>query len=125
MGAVACQPMGYHGSVTVVGRDGEIVAQIKRDGAAPHTIENSRRKAYTALSFGSPSSNFAKQVADAKDEGARQRATLPGIIGIGGGIPIMAGKEVLGSVGISGSPGKDDDCSQAGIADIKGQLQNT
>jgi uncharacterized protein GlcG (DUF336 family) len=122
-GAVeACQAMGYQVSVTVVGRNGEIVAQIRGDGAAPHTMENSRRKAYTALTFASPSSNFAKQIADPKNEGARQRATLPGIIGIGGGIPIMAGKEVLGAVGISGSPGKDDDCSQAGIDRIKGQL---
>jgi uncharacterized protein GlcG (DUF336 family) len=122
-GAVeACQAMGYQVSVTVVGRNGEIVAQIRGDGAAPHTMENSRRKAYTALTFGSPSSTFAKQIADPKNEGARQRATLPGIIGIGGGIPIMAGKEVLGAVGISGSPGKDDDCSQAGIDRIKGQL---
>jgi uncharacterized protein GlcG (DUF336 family) len=85
-------------------------------------IENSRRRAYAALSLGAPSSNFAKQVADAKNQGARQRATLPGIIGIGGGIPIMAGKEVLGAVGISGSPGRDDDCSQTGIDRIKGQL---
>ena len=122
-GAVdACQAMGYQVSVTVVGRNGEIVAQIKGDGAAPHTMENSRRKAYTALTFGSPSSTFAKQIADPKNDGARQRATLPGIIGIGGGIPTMSGKEVLGAVGISGSPGKDDDCSQAGIDRIKGQL---
>jgi uncharacterized protein GlcG (DUF336 family) len=118
----ACQAMGYQVSATVVGRNGEIVAQIKGDGAAPHTMENSRRKAYTALTFGSPSANFAKQIADPKNEGARQRATLPGIIGIGGGIPIMSGKEVLGAVGVSGSPGKDDDCSQAGINRIKGQL---
>lgn len=122
-GAVeACQAMGYQVAVTVVGRNGEIVAQIKGDGAAPHTMENSRRKAYTALTFGSPSSNFAKQIADPKNEGARQRATLPGIIGIGGGIPIKSGKEVLGAVGVSGSPGKDDDCSQAGLDHLKGQL---
>src|ERR1700720_109412 len=89
-GAVeSCQAMGYQVSVTVVGRNGEIVAQIKGDGAAPHTMENSRRKAYTALTFGSPSSTFAKQIADPKTDGARQRAALPGIIGIGGGIPIM------------------------------------
>jgi uncharacterized protein GlcG (DUF336 family) len=122
-GAVdSCLAMGYQVSVTVVGRDGLILAQIRSEGAAPHTMENSRRKAYTAVTFGSPSSTFAKQIADPKNEGARQRATLPGIIGIGGGIPIMAGKEVLGAVGISGSPGKDDECSQAGIDRIKAML---
>jgi len=125
-GAVeACQAKGYSVSVTVVGRDGGILAQIRGDGAAPHTMENSRRKAYTALTFGSPSANFAKQIADPKNEGARQRATLPGIIGIAGGLPIMSGKEVLGAVGISGSPGGNDEpCSKAGIDRIAAQLNN-
>ena len=82
-GAVeSCQAKGYHVSVTVVGRDGTILAQLRGDGAAPHTMENSRRKAYTALTFGAPSAQFAQQVA--KDPGAQQRATLPGIIGIPG-----------------------------------------
>jgi uncharacterized protein GlcG (DUF336 family) len=119
----ACQAKGYAVSVTVVGRDGGILAQIKGDGAAPHTMENSRRKAYTALTFGSPSANFAKQIADPKNEGARQRATLPGIIGIAGGLPILSGKEVLGAVGISGSPGGNDEpCSKAGIDRVASML---
>jgi uncharacterized protein GlcG (DUF336 family) len=122
-GAVeACQAKGYHVSVTVVGRDGELLAQIRGDGAAPHTMENSRRKAYTALTFGSPSAAFAQQVA--KDPGAQQRATLPGIIGIGGGLPIKAGEEVIGGVGISGSPGGNDEpCSKAGIDRVAAQLK--
>lgn len=122
-GAVeACQAKGYHVSVTVVGRDGELLAQIRGDGAAPHTMENSRRKAYTALTFGSPSAMFAQQVA--KDPGAQQRATLPGIIGIGGGLPIKAGEEVIGGVGISGSPGGNDEpCSKAGIDRVAAQLR--
>lgn len=119
----SCQAMGYAVTATVVDRDGGILAQIRGDGAAPHTMENSRRKAYTAVTLRSPSSDLAKQVADPKNEGARQRATLPGMIGIGGGIPIMAGKEVIGAVGVSGSPGKDDDCSQAGIDRVKAMLR--
>lgn len=122
-GAVeACQAKGYHVSVTVVGRDGGLLAQIRGDGAAPHTMENSRRKAYTALTFGSPSATFAQQVA--KDPGAQQRATLPGIIGIGGGLPIKVGEEVIGGVGISGSPGGNDEpCSKAGIDRVAAQLR--
>jgi uncharacterized protein GlcG (DUF336 family) len=57
-------------------------------------------------------------VADAQNEGARPRATLPGIIG---SIPIMASKEVLGAVGFSPPRGKNDDCSQAGINGIREQ----
>lgn len=122
-GAVeACQAKGYHVSVTVVGRDGTTLAQIRGDGAAPHTMENSRRKAYTALTFGAPSAQFAQQVA--KDPGAQQRATLPGVIGIPGGLPIKVGEDVIGGVGISGSPGGNDEpCSQAGINRVAAQLR--
>jgi uncharacterized protein GlcG (DUF336 family) len=122
-GAVeSCQAKGYHVSVTVVGRDGTILAQLRGDGAAPHTMENSRRKAYTALTFASPSAQFAQQVA--KDPGAQQRATLPGIIGIPGGLPIKIGEDVVGGVGISGSPGGNDEpCSQAGINRVASQLR--
>ena len=124
-GAVeACQAKGYSVSVTVVGRDGEILAQIRGDGAAPHTMENSRRNAYSAMTLRAPSADFAKQVADPQNEGARQRATLPGMIAIAGGLPIMAGKEVIGAVAISGSPGGNDEpCSKAGIDRIAAQLQ--
>lgn len=119
----ACQARGYHVSVTVVGRDGEIVAQIRGDGAAPHTMENSRRKAYTALTFGAPSAQFAGQVAT-NNPGALQRARLPGIIGIAGGLPIKAGNEVIGAVGISGSPGGNDEpCSKAGIDRVSAELR--
>ena len=122
-GAVeSCQAKGYHVSVTVVGRDGGLLAQIRGDGAAPHTMENSRRKAYTALTFAAPSAMFAQQVA--KDPGAQQRATLPGIIGIGGGLPIKVGEDVIGGVGISGSPGGNDEpCSKAGIDRVAAQLR--
>jgi len=118
----ACQAKGYHVSVTVVGRDGGTLAQIRGDGAAPHTMENSRRKAYTALTFRAPSAQFAQQVA--KDPGAQQRATLPGIIGIAGGLPIKAGDDIIGGVGISGSPGGNDEpCSKAGIDRVAAQLR--
>jgi len=119
-GAVqACQAKGYHVSVTV-GRDGGTLAQIRGDGAAPHTMENSRRKAYTALTFAAPSAVFAKDVAT--NEGAKQRATLPGVIGIG--LPIKVGEDTIGAVGISGSPGGNDEpCSKAGIDRVAAQLR--
>jgi uncharacterized protein GlcG (DUF336 family) len=112
----ACLAMGYQVSVTVVGRDGLVLAQISSEGAAPHTMELSRRKAYTALTFHMPSANFEKH------GGASQLEALPGVTALPGGIPIMSGKEVIGAVGISGSPGKDPECSQAGIDRIKDQL---
>jgi uncharacterized protein GlcG (DUF336 family) len=53
----------------------------------------------------------------------RQQATLPGVIGIPGGVPIKVGNDVIGGVGLSGSPGKDEDCVNAGLEKVKQFLQ--
>src|ERR1700680_4881216 len=50
-----CKANGYAVSATVVGRNGEIIAQVRGDNSSPHTIENSFRKAYTARTFRAPS----------------------------------------------------------------------
>src|SRR6266480_8081407 len=46
-----CKTNGYSVSATVVGRNGEIIVQVRGDNTGPHTIENSFRKAYTARTF--------------------------------------------------------------------------
>jgi uncharacterized protein GlcG (DUF336 family) len=51
-GAVAaCAEKGYAVSAVVVDRDGETIVEMRGDDAAPHTMENARRKAYTAMTF--------------------------------------------------------------------------
>ena len=39
-----------------------------------------------------------------------------------GGLPIKVADDVVGAVGVSGSPGKDDVCSQAGVDKVADQL---
>jgi len=53
----------------------------------------------------------------------QQQATLPGVIGIPGGVPIKVGNDVIGGVGLSGSPGVDEQCVQAGIDKVKDQMR--
>jgi uncharacterized protein GlcG (DUF336 family) len=48
--------------VTVVGRNGEIIVQVRGDNTGPHTIENSMRKAYTARTFRSPSGALVERL---------------------------------------------------------------
>jgi len=123
-GAVdACKAKGYAVSVHVVGRDGETIVAIRGDGAAPHTWENSRRKAYTARTTRAPSAAFAARIAK-NDPLALQQATLPGMIGIAGGLPIKAGDDTIGGGGVSGSPsGNDEPCLQAGIDAVRDELR--
>ena len=54
-----CKANGYAVSVTVVGRNGEVILQVRGDNTGPHTFENSFRKAYTARTFRSPSGALA------------------------------------------------------------------
>jgi uncharacterized protein GlcG (DUF336 family) len=53
----------------------------------------------------------------------KQQVTLPNVIAIRGGVPIKAGPDVIGGIGLSGSPGVDEPCVQAGIDLVKSQLQ--
>jgi uncharacterized protein GlcG (DUF336 family) len=117
-----CASEGYAVSAVVVDRDGETIIAMRNDNAAPHTMENARRKAYTAMAFKTPTTAYAKKFAD-KDPTVLQQVTLPNIIAIGGGLPIKVGKEILGGAGVSGSPGVDEGCTQAGIDKVKDQLQ--
>src|SRR5262249_41572388 len=50
-----CKAAGYRVSATVVGLNGEVIAQIRGDGTGPHTMENSFKKAFTARTFRIPS----------------------------------------------------------------------
>jgi uncharacterized protein GlcG (DUF336 family) len=121
-GAVAaCAEKGYAVSAVVVDRDGETIVEMRGDDAAPHTMENARRKAYTAMTFRQPTAEYAKKLQDPNSV-AHQQVTLPNVIAIPGGQPIKIDNQVVGGVGASGSPGVDDDCVNAGLDKVKDQL---
>ena len=118
----SCVAKGYPESAVVVDRDGETIVAIRGDNTGPHTLENARRKAYTAMSFRTATSDYAKRFAD-NNPTVRQQVTLPNVIAIGGGLPIKLGDEVIGGVGASGSPGVDEPCVQAGLDRVADQLK--
>ena len=118
----SCAAKGYAESAVVVDRDGETIVAIRGDNAQPYTMENARRKAYTAMNFRIPSAEYAKRYAD-NNQVVHQQVTLPNIIAIGGGLPIKVGNEVVGGAGASGSPGVDEPCVQAGLDKVADQLR--
>ncbi len=116
-----CESMGFKVSVAVVDRGGLTIVMLRGDGAGLHTPEGAERKAYTARTFSQPSADFVKRLSERPDTvGSRQYTR---VLALGGGLPIKAGNEVVGAVGVSGSPGKDDVCSQAGIDKVADQLR--
>jgi uncharacterized protein GlcG (DUF336 family) len=117
-----CKARGYAVSVVVVDRAGDTLVAMRGDESSPHTMENARRKAYTARSFRQPTAAYAKRFAD-NDPLVRQQVTLPNVIAIDGGLPIKVGNDVIGGAGASGSPGVDEQCVQAGFDKVADQLK--
>jgi uncharacterized protein GlcG (DUF336 family) len=116
-----CRSMGYKISVTVVDREGLPIVMMRDDGAGLHTPEGSDRKAYTARSFSQPSAAFVKRLEDRPESvGSRHYSR---VLALDGGLPIKVGDEIVGAVGVSGTPGKDDECAQAGIDKVADQLK--
>jgi uncharacterized protein GlcG (DUF336 family) len=116
-----CKANGYAVSATVVGRNGEIIVQVRGDNTAPHTIENSFRKAYTARTFRSPSGALVERV---KADPSLGLIHLTNVIANQGALPIKVGDDVIGAAGASGAPGgeKDEACVKAGIDKVADQL---
>jgi uncharacterized protein GlcG (DUF336 family) len=117
-----CTANGYHVSVAVLGRNAEVIVQLRGDGASPHTFENSFRKAYTSRTFRIASGEIAKRF---KDDPSYFAVRLANVIPAQGALPIKVGDDVVGAVGVSGSPGgeKDEVCAQAGIDKVAGELK--
>jgi uncharacterized protein GlcG (DUF336 family) len=117
-----CKANGYAVSATVVGRNGEIVVQVRGDNTGPHTIENSFRKAYTARTFRAASGALVDRL---KADPTLGLIHLTNVIANQGALPIKVGDEVIGAVGASGAPGgeKDEACVKAGIDKVADQLK--
>src|ERR1700745_3215575 len=117
-----CTKDGYKVSVTVVDKAGLVAAQLRGDGTNPHTMEFSRMKAYTSRTRGQTSLEFMKLTSDPANAYLKQ---IPGVVAVGGGVPIKVGNEVIGAAGASGAPGgeKDELCVMNGIAKVADALK--
>ncbi len=116
----ACRKQGVQVAVTVIDRGGDSQV-VLRDVLAPDlALKVSQAKAYAAMSFVTPTSQL---------EG---RFTTPfgppavgGVVIGAGGLPIRAGGELVGGIGVSGAPSgqTDERCAQAGFDAISDDLE--
>lgn len=110
----ACRKQNVNIAVTVVDRGGHPQVILRDTLSMDLTLQVSRQKAYTAMSFNAPTSQL---------EGRLPRTE--GIIANAGGLPITGGGRIIGGVGVSGAPTGviDEKCAQAGIDAIKFELE--
>lgn len=111
-----CKKDGYRVSASVVDRAGVLRAMMRFDGAGPHTVESSRKKAFTSATLKRPTSDLADMIAkNPALQGLRDMDQ--NVLMLGGGLPIEMNGEMVGAIGVGGAPGThlDDACAQAGL----------
>src|SRR5262249_42874334 len=115
---------GYRVAVAVADRGGQLMVLLRSDGAGPHLIDSARRKAYTAASMRNRTSIASKAIDERRGEPDPHLVHLEGVLVVGGGVPIKVGDEVIGAIGVGGSPASihDQECAEAGIAQIAARL---
>ncbi|MEJ2480451.1 MAG: heme-binding protein [Acidihalobacter sp.] len=112
-----CRGKGVSIAVTVIDRGGNPQVVLRDTLAARLTLQVSREKAYAALSFNTPTSAL----------GARADTPLgrlPGLLMSAGAVPVHAGGQLVGAVGVSGAPSgtTDEACAKAGVAAVQDDL---
>jgi uncharacterized protein GlcG (DUF336 family) len=117
-----CKQAGFAVSVTVVGRNGEVLVQLRGDNTGPHTMENSLKKAYTARTFRIASGEMEDRM---RKNPALGQIFLTNFTTGRGALPISIGTDVVAAAGASGAPGgeKDEACVKAAIDKIADKLK--
>ena len=107
-------------SLVILDKGGNVVLSMKEDNAAVHTMKTAQKKAFTALSFGITTTEFASRVEKVPNLTQIENTTT-----LGGGIPIKAGNETIGSIGIGGAPSGaiDEKIGSAALSRISNLLK--
>lgn len=115
-----CRKEGVQVAVTVIDRGGHPQVVLRDVLAMDLTLTISKQKAYTAMSFNTPTANLTSRFTEPFSIGK-----IDGIVISRGGLPIAAGGNILGGIGVSGAPsGKTDEaCAQAGLNAVRDDLE--
>jgi len=104
-------------SFAVVDDGGALFAFRRMDGIHIGTVDVSIAKARAAASFRRPTRRFAQGVA----EGNLALLSLPGLVALDGGVPLLIEGAAVGAIGVSGaSPQEDDAIAEIGAAALGG-----
>lgn len=106
--------LGVPVSVAVVDPSMSLVAFARADGATPHSVDSSRRKANTAASIRRPTGGLSEELAL-----ALPLATELKVTNIAGGHPITIKGTVAGAIGIAGgTPAQDAQIAETAVRGV-------
>ncbi|CCO44262.1 conserved hypothetical protein [Vibrio nigripulchritudo SOn1] len=114
-----CHSQGYRVSTTVVDTAGRVVAQLRADNAGTHTLESSRKKAFTAVSMKQPTANLMKTISE-KPILQPLKDMDDNLLLLAGGIPLKVNNQIIGAIGVGGAPGGHLDvaCAEEAIKKV-------
>jgi glc operon protein GlcG len=105
--------------IAVVDDGGHLVMLERLDNTQVASSDVAVAKARTAAIFRRPSRVFEEQVRN----GRISALALPGAVALQGGLPLQAGDQVIGAIGVSGNtPQEDEDIAAAGVAALEQAL---
>lgn len=108
--------LGVRINAAVVDNGGNLAAFLRIPGAFLHSVGIAIDKAYTAASFGFPTSGWNAALADklALRQGLME---VPRLTMIGGGLPVVVDGRVVAGIGVSGASEEQDEiCAWAALA---------
>jgi uncharacterized protein GlcG (DUF336 family) len=119
-----CTTNGYKVAASIVDSAGLMKAFLAVDGASKGAVESSTKKALTALALKAATSEVMEKMKTDTALATKINADTTLFVRAGG-LPILVGTDVIGSIGVGGAPGgeKDEACAQAGLDKIKASLK--
>jgi uncharacterized protein GlcG (DUF336 family) len=95
-------------AATVVDDSGQVLASQRMDGAALGAMQLAVGKAFTAVSWATPSGEFGPSTQPGGDDWG-WNSTDARIVVYAGGIPLLVDGELVGAIGASGGTASEDE----------------
>jgi uncharacterized protein GlcG (DUF336 family) len=126
----SCLTDNVKGVAAIVDSGGVLRLLLATDGAANNGVDISQKKAITANKLKQPTSDVAARMEKDAAYKAQMEADKS-LFPRPGGLPLMAGNDVIGAIGFSGASGlngvpggiRDEKCAKAGLEKIKARLK--
>jgi uncharacterized protein GlcG (DUF336 family) len=126
----ACNANNVKAGASIVDSAGVLRVLISADGASKGAVESSTKKAFTANALKAATADILEKMKTDTALAAKVNADTSLFVRPGG-LPIMAGSDVIGAIGVGGAstlngvPGGERDaaCAKAGLEKIKDRLK--
>ena len=109
-------------AVVVLDQGGNVLSSQRHESVGIHNLIAAQRKAFTAYSTKTNTLDFMCNAQ--KNPDAQNLNSLPELLLLGGGVPVIYQGQLLGAVGVAGAGGsvQDHQCAQKGIETVLKQL---